>query len=102
MAAVTEASLDQGSHQIVQRYFLAMAVPFAIDFSTSAIYVVMNGHLFTLVPMATMSAAFLLLGVGVCAWRLIRPIQRFLDGSLTTCFFLEESLSTIKRKLHRR
>ena len=83
MAAISEATLDQGSRQIVQRYFLAMAVPFAIDFVTSAIYVVMNGHPITLLPMATMSAAFLLLGVGVCAWQLIRPVQRFIDGELS-------------------
>jgi class 3 adenylate cyclase len=83
MAAVTEATLDQGSRQIVQRYFLAMAVPFAIDFGTSAIYAVMNGHPLTLVPMATMSAAFLLVGIGIGAWQLIRPVQRFLDGTLS-------------------
>jgi hypothetical protein len=83
MAAVTEASLDQGSRQIVQRYFLAMAAPFVIDLGTSAIYVLINAQPLTLLPMAAVSAAFLLLGVGVGAWLLIRPVQRFLANELT-------------------
>jgi len=83
MAAVTEASLDQGSRQIIQRYFLAMAAPFAIDVGTSAVYVLVNGRPMTLLPMASVSALFLLLGVGVCGWMLIRPVQRFLAGELS-------------------
>jgi class 3 adenylate cyclase len=82
MAAVTEASLDQGLRQIIQRYFLAMAAPFAIDLGTSAVYVAINDRPLTLLPMASMSAAFLLLGVGLFAWLLIRPVQRFLEGEL--------------------
>ena len=70
MAAVTEASLDQGSRQIIQRYFLAMAAPFAIDVGTSAIYVLINDQPMTLLPMASVSALFLLLGVGVLGWML--------------------------------
>ena len=83
MAAVTEATLDQGSRQIIQRYFLAMAVPFAIDVGTSAIYVLINAQPLTLLPMAAVSAVFLLLGVGACGWMLIRPVQRFLAGELS-------------------
>jgi class 3 adenylate cyclase len=83
MAAVTEASLDQGSRQILQRYVLAMAVPFAIDLGTSAIYVLINAQPLTLLPMATVSAAFLLVGVGLCAWWLVRPVQRFLEGDVS-------------------
>src|SRR5260370_2732977 len=83
MAAVTEATLDQGSRQIIQRYFLAMAAPFAIDVGTSAIYVMINAQPLTLLPMASVSALFLLLGVGACGWMLIRPIQRFLAGELS-------------------
>jgi class 3 adenylate cyclase len=83
MAAVTEASLDQGSRQIIRLYFLAMAAPFAIDLGTSAIYVLINDQPLTLLPMASVSAVFLLLGVGVCAWMLIRPVQRFLAGELS-------------------
>src|SRR5690242_12810907 len=82
MAAVTEASLDQGLRQIIQRYFLAMAAPFAIDLGTSAVYVAINDRPLTLLPMAAISAAFLLLGVGLFAWLLIRPVQRFLEGEL--------------------
>jgi class 3 adenylate cyclase len=83
MAAVTEASLDRGSRQIIQRYFLAMAAPFAIDVGTSAIYVLINDQPMTLLPMASVSALFLLLGVGVLGWMLIRPVQRFLAGELS-------------------
>ncbi len=83
MAAVTEATLDQGSRQIIQRYFLAMAAPFAIDVGTSAIYVLINDQPLTLLPMASMSAIFLLLGIGACGWMLIRPVQRFLTGELS-------------------
>src|SRR5215475_11740427 len=83
MAAVTEASLDRGARQIIRLYFLAMASPFAIDVGTSAIYVLINDQPLTLLPMAAVSAVFLLLGVGVCAWMLIRPVQRFLAGELS-------------------
>jgi len=82
MAAATEATLDHGSRQIIQRYFLAMAAPFAIDLGTSVVYVLINVQPRTLLPMASVSAAFLLLGVGALAWRLIRPVRRFLEGEL--------------------
>jgi class 3 adenylate cyclase len=96
MAAITEASLDQGTRQIVQRYFLAMAVPFAIDLGTSVIYVLINAQPRTLLPMATISAAFLLLGVGLCAWLLIRPVRRFLDGELAFAE-IERGVATLPR-----
>src|SRR5260370_26156052 len=96
MAAATEATLDQGSRQIIQRYFLAMAAPFAIDLGTSAIYVVINSQPLTLLPMASVSAAFLLLGVGLGAWLLIRPVQRFLAGELTFAD-IEEGLAALPR-----
>jgi class 3 adenylate cyclase len=83
MAAITETALDHGSRQIVQRYFLAMAVPFAIDLGTSAIYVLINAQPLTLLPMASISALFLVLGVGLGAWWLIRPVLRFLDGGIS-------------------
>src|SRR5262245_35272976 len=82
MAAITQATLDRGSRQIIQRYFLAMAAPFAIDIGTSAFYVVVNERPLTLLPMASVSAVFLLFGVGGLAWLLIRPVRRFLDGEL--------------------
>jgi class 3 adenylate cyclase len=96
MAAITEATLDQGSRQIIQRYFLAMAAPFAIDLGTSAFYVLVNGQPLALLPMATNSAVFLLLGAGIAAWLLIRPVQRFLDGA-TAFSDIEGRLATLPR-----
>src|SRR5258708_38970064 len=60
-----------------------MAAPFAIDVGTSAIYVLINAQPLTLLPMASVSAVFLLLGVGAGGWMLIRPVQRFLPGELS-------------------
>src|SRR5262245_39581086 len=96
MAAITEATVDQGSRQIIQRYFLAMAAPFAIDIGTSTFYVLINGQPLALVPMATHSAVFLLFGTGIAAWLLIRPVQRFLDGTLAFSD-IERRLATLPR-----
>jgi class 3 adenylate cyclase len=68
---------------IVNRYYLAMGVPFAIDVATSAGYALVNQHLRVLPPMIAVSAAFLLLGVGLGAWFLIRPVRRFISGDAT-------------------
>jgi class 3 adenylate cyclase len=97
MAAITEAALDQGSRHIVQRYYLAMAAPFAIDVATSAVYAAINAQPLTLLPMASVSALFLLLGVGVCAWLLIRPVQRFLNGELPFAD-IEQGLASLPRR----
>ena len=42
-----------------------MAVPFGIDVVTSAVYAAINDHPLSLLPLAAMSAIFLLLGVGL-------------------------------------
>ena len=82
MTALTEAQSATASRDIVHRYYLAMAVPFAIDFATSVVYAGINGDLHVLVPMMAISAAFLLLGVGVGAFWLIRPVTRFLANEI--------------------
>jgi HAMP domain-containing protein len=62
MTASTAAP-DLASRTIVHRYYLAMAVPFGIDVATSAVYAFINAHPLVLLPMALVSAVFLLLGV---------------------------------------
>ncbi|MFI4998529.1 MAG: adenylate/guanylate cyclase domain-containing protein [Reyranellales bacterium] len=64
------------------RYYLAMSVPFQIDVATSAVYAAINAHPLTLIPMSVVSAAFLVVGVGLGAYLLIRPIERFLAGEV--------------------
>lgn len=59
-----EVEPASASRNIVIRYFLAMAVPFAIDFATSVVYVVINGRLSVLAPMMAVSAAFLIVATG--------------------------------------
>ncbi len=81
---------------IVNRYYLAMGVPFAIDVATSAVYAAVNGQLHVLPPMAAVSAAFLVIGVGIGAWLLIRPVQRFVDGE-TAFADIERGLASLPR-----
>jgi class 3 adenylate cyclase len=82
---------------IVTRYYLAMGVPFVIDLVTSAIYAVVNDQRGVLPSMAAVSAAFLLLGVGVGAWQLIRPVQRFVEGDISFAA-VERRLATLPRR----
>ncbi|MCX7365979.1 MAG: hypothetical protein NTV97_29750 [Alphaproteobacteria bacterium] len=67
---------------IVHRYYLAMATPFLVDLATSAVYVAINTAPLTLLPLAGVSAAFLVAGIGLGAWLLIRPVQRFIKGAV--------------------
>lgn len=67
---------------IVHRYYLAMATPFLVDLATSAVYVAINAQPLTLLPLAAVSAAFLVIGIGLGAWLLIRPVQRFIASTI--------------------
>ena len=67
---------------IVHRYYLAMATPFLVDLATSAVYVAINSAPLTLLPVAAVSAVFLVAGIGLGAWLLIRPVRRFIDGAV--------------------
>jgi class 3 adenylate cyclase len=82
MTATPGAGIDRDSRTILRRYYLAMAVPFGIDVMTSAVYAAINEHPLSLLPLTAISATFLLVGVGLGAWWLIRPIKRFLDGEI--------------------
>jgi len=80
MTATLAAAPATAGRSIIYRYYLAMAVPFGIDVATSAVYAVINGQPSVLLPMSAVSAVFLVLGVGIGASILIRPVQRFIDG----------------------
>ena len=81
MTAMSGTGVDRDSRTIIRRYHFAMAVPFGIDVLTSAVYAAINARPLTLVPLAAGSIVFLLLGVGIGAWRMFRPIELFLEGN---------------------
>ena len=70
------------SHDIVRRYYLAMAVPFAVDLVSIATYALINATPGLVAPMVALSALFLVAGVGIGAFFLIRPVRRYLDGEV--------------------
>lgn len=80
MTATSGAEVDRDSRAIIRRYYFAMAVPFGIDFLTSAVYAAINARPLTLVPLAAGAIVFLVLGVGIGAWHMFRPIALFLEG----------------------
>jgi class 3 adenylate cyclase len=96
MAASSNAKPGGAALSLIIRYYLAMAVPFAIDVATSAVYAVINGQPLVLLPMAAVSAAFLVAGVGIGAWLLFRPVQRFMAGELAFSA-IEHRLATLPR-----
>ena len=70
----------EAGRAIVRRYYLAMAVPFAIDFMTSAVYAAINAEFGVLAPMTAVSALFLVVGAWTGSHFLIRPARRFMAG----------------------
>ena len=70
----------EAGRTIVRRYYLAMAVPFAIDFATTVIYAAINSEFRVLAPMEAMSALFLVVGAWTGGYFLIRPARRFMAG----------------------
>jgi class 3 adenylate cyclase len=96
MVASSNAESAEAAGSIVNRYYLAMGVPFAIDLATSAVYVLVNGRPHVLLPMAAVSAAFLMFGVGIGAWFLIHPVQRFIEGE-TAFADIEHRLARLPR-----
>src|SRR4051812_45435584 len=97
MTASSGAGLDRDSRTIIRRYYLAMAVPFGIDVFTSAVYAAINAHPLSLVPLSAISTAFLLIGVGVGARMLIRPVERFMAGALDFAA-IEPALTRLPRR----
>ncbi|CAN5920281.1 hypothetical protein BH11PSE3_BH11PSE3_41000 [soil metagenome] len=82
MTASTDAAPRQAPRAIMRHYYVAMAVPFAIDLTTLVIYAAMHRSVQLLLATATLSAAFLLVGVGIGAYLLLRPIRRFIAGEI--------------------
>ena len=78
MSAASAAGPDGETRYILRRYFLAMGVPFGIDLLTSIVYAVINARPLILLPWLLVSSAFLLVGVGLGALALSRPLRRYL------------------------
>lgn len=97
MTATPGAGSDRDSRTIIRRYYLAMSVPFGIDLLTSVVYAAINAHPLSLLPLSTVSAVFLLVGVGIGASRSIRPIERFLAGELAFAD-IEATLASLPRR----
>jgi class 3 adenylate cyclase len=83
MTASTQAAAPTASAGILRRYYLAMAAPFAVDLVTLVAYVAINRAPERLASLVAASAAFLLVGTGIGAYFLIRPVARFLSGEAT-------------------
>ena len=82
MTASTQAVPRATAAGILRRYYIAMAAPFAVDLVTLLAYAAINLAPEILAPSATVSAAFLLVGTGICAYFLIRPVARFMAGEM--------------------
>lgn len=97
MTASIDAAPRVAPQAIIGRYYLAMGVPFAIDLITLIVYGVMHRELHLLASNVATSATFLLLGVGVGAWFLIRPVGRFIAGGASFAD-IEEALTSLPRR----
>lgn len=82
MTASTQAATLAPSAGILRRYYVAMAAPFVVDLVTLVAYSAINNAPQVLLPLAAVSAAFLLAGVGIGAHFLIRPVARFIAGEV--------------------
>ena len=93
MTATTDAAPHAASTSIERRYYAAMAVPFAVDVISDAVYALLHQAPEILFPALVIASCFLLVGVGLGAWWLIRPVMRFVSG--------EASFEQIERQLAR-
>lgn len=96
MNASTDAASPMASARLVHRYYLAMSVPFLIDALTLAIYCILNDAPQVVLPSLTVSILFLVVGVGLGATFLIRPVRAFMDGRATFAD-VERPLSKLPR-----
>ncbi len=83
MTASIQAVPRTAAAGILRRYYIAMAAPFAVDLVSLLAYAAINLAPEMLAPAVTVSAAFLLVGTGICAYFLIRPVARFVAGEVT-------------------
>ncbi len=97
MTASTDAAPRVAPQTVIGRYYLAMSVPFAIDVITLIVYGLLHRELDLLPVNVAISAASLLLGVGIGAWFLIRPIGRFIAGEISFAD-VENALTNLPRR----
>jgi class 3 adenylate cyclase len=97
MTASTDAAPRVASQAVIGRYFLAMGVPFAIDVITLLVFALMHREFHLLPANVAMSAAFLLIGVGIGAYFLIRPMGRFISGEISFAD-IEDALTSLPRR----
>ena len=97
MTASTDAAPRVAAQAVIGRYYLAMGVPFAIDAITLIVFGVMHRELPLLPANLAMSAAFLLVGVGIGAYFLIRPVGRFITGEISFAD-IEDALTSLPRR----
>ena len=83
MTASTDAAPAAVPASLVHRYYFAMSVPFLIDLFTLVVYCVQNDAPQVFLPSLAVSTLFLVIGVGLGAWFLIRPIRHFIDGRVS-------------------
>lgn len=83
MTATTDAAPLAASASIERRYYAAMAVPFAVDVISDAVYALLHRAPEILFPALLIASCFLLVGVGLGAWWLIRPVMRFVAGEVS-------------------
>ncbi len=96
MTASTDAAPAKVSASLVHRYYFAMSVPFLIDLFTLVVYSVQNDAPQVFLPSLAVSALFLVAGVGLGAWFLIRPIRHFIEGRIAFAE-IEHRLSRLPR-----
>lgn len=97
MTVSIDAALRAASPAIIRRYYLAMGVPFMIDLITIGAYAAIYRAPQVLPPLVLLSTAFLVVGVGVGAYFLIRPVSRFMTGRLSFAE-AEQAIASLPRR----
>src|SRR5258707_5865103 len=91
MTVMADAAPSAASRYIVRRYYIAMALPFAIDVVTTLSFVLVNNAFEVLLPAVVLSAVFLFIRVPPGPPLPIIPFQRLLHGKMSSCD-IEQSL----------
>jgi class 3 adenylate cyclase len=97
MTASIDAAPAAAFPAIIRRYYLAMGVPFIIDLITIAAYAVIYQAPKVLPPLILLSSAFLVVGVGIGAYFLIRPVTRFVAGQIPFAE-AEQAIASLPRR----
>ncbi|MFZ5782480.1 MAG: adenylate/guanylate cyclase domain-containing protein [Pseudomonadota bacterium] len=97
MIASADSAQPMAPRALIRRYFLAMGTPFAIDLVTLGTYAAVNRAPQIVPGMVLLSAAFLMVGVGIGAHFLIRPVSRFMAGE-SSFQTIEQALTSLPRR----